>query len=119
MAGHYWAYRDGADVRSAWAQLVCVGCMGPTMALVEANKKGYDGCFVDGQMAMDEDALHTIWLTLYVPGDEPRTYQMDVCDDCLDAALTETRHNSRLLPDRRGGDGGPPTPTQDPWAAFR
>jgi hypothetical protein len=119
MAGHYWAYRDVAGVRSAWVQLVCHGCMAPTMEIVRKNRQGYDGCIVDGQQALTEDALHTVWLTLYLPGRAPGVFQVDLCDDCLDPSLAEFRANSRLLPDRRGGDGGPPTPApQDPWGVF-
>ena len=119
MAGHYWAYRDPAGVRSAWVQLVCHGCMAPTMEIVRKNREGYDGCIVDGQLAMQEDALQTIWLTLYLPGRGPGVFQVDVCDGCLDTALSEFRANSRLLPDRGVGAGGPPSPPKaDPWGVF-
>lgn len=119
MAGHYWAYRDDVQVRSAWVQLVCHGCMTPTVEIVKKNRDGYDGCIACGQATMTDDALHTIWLTLYLPGRAPGVYQVDVCDDCLEPTLSETRANSRLLPDRGTGMGGPPSPSRaDPWAAI-
>jgi hypothetical protein len=119
MAAHYWAYRDDAQVRSAWVQLVCHGCMQPTVEIMAKNRDGYDGCINDGQLAAEEGRLHTLWLTLYLPKKEPRILQLDLCDDCLDSALADSRTNSRLLPDRGVGMGGPPSPpTDDPWAAF-
>jgi hypothetical protein len=94
--------------------------MGPTMSIVRANREGYDGCLACGQMKMDEGSYHQLWLTLYIPGAEPANYLVELCDDCQDHAVAETRANSQLLPDRRGGVGserGAPLP--DPWEAFR
>jgi hypothetical protein len=89
------------------------------MAIVKANREGYDGCLQCGQTTLAEDALHTIWLTLYLPGQAQGVYQLDVCDDCLEPTLSDTRANSKFLPDRAARSGSERgAPHSDPWAAF-
>lgn len=120
LASLYWAYWREDDVRSAWRQATCMACLTETFLplLLKCNGDSMDGstCLgCGGSLATD---LVPVFLTLYLPKQEPREFEMAMCAACAAHLQVSMQRGAEKLPDRRGAASSPTPNAPDAWAAL-
>jgi hypothetical protein len=113
-----WFLADGS--RTAWKQRLCVGCVSerlrPLLAAASQASPDVTACPACGGNASDQ--LDPIYLTLYLPKQEPREFALTTDASCAVTLRLGLQERAERLPDRNGSSGSQPNrEDDDPWAA--
>lgn len=105
----YWAHINGNGARKAWLQRLCRECLMESFGSLLASTKGdstdvYTCPACGGSSRDDSDP---VFLTLYLPKQEPKEFELATCAACAANLLPLTQTGSEELADRRLGLGAP------------
>jgi hypothetical protein len=110
-----WFQADGGRV--AWKQRLCASCVSSTLRdlLRSASDSSQDvaACPACGTDASSD--LDPIYLTLYLPKQDPREYALTTCGVCAAQLRLTLIDGAARLPDRVGGQNGGSSQADD-WA---
>lgn len=121
IAVGYWAWFTADGVRSAWKTRYCVACasqhlrwlFSPTLA--DSSSTDPFVCISCGSSCQQDSA--PMWLTLYVPGQEPREYEIQLDSACAAKLRSPLVSSGEKLPDRNAQVRGPSSLTSA-WDAL-
>lgn len=119
LATGYWAWFNADGGRSAWKVRYCPVCAPESLAkllkgsLSPGELNGVFDCISCGADASTDS--DPIYLTLYLPGQEPMEYALQLDAACAAKLRIPITQNGSRLPDRGGLVGGPP-PSNTDWA---
>jgi hypothetical protein len=120
MATVIWRPDGTEGLNEGWKQWFCAEHYAPIDAMVKASAQASTDCMRCGQTVIDENAYHYLLAYVFVPGRDRQDGYYQVCNDCWQPLLRETKARSQLLPDRPlSGPTAERPPSTDPWAAFR
>lgn len=118
QATAYNAWFDKDEVRIAWKQRLCADCLTETYAEVlkksSSDSTGADTCVACGGLQPTSSA--PVFMTLYLPKQEPREYELVLCADCADTLQSFMTKGAEELEDRSARTRGPTTSPSDPFA---
>lgn len=104
LASAYWAWFNADGVRSARKQRLCIDCVKrivlPLVPPAPNDPDEPDTCPCCGGVPTDD--LDPIYLTLYLPKQEARTFEIGTDAVCASAVRIDASCNAKILPDRQG-----------------
>ncbi len=114
-----WFLADGA--RTAWKQRLCAPCasqrLGSLLRHAQDSPPDVTLCPACGSASTAD--LDPIYLTLYLPKQDPREFALTTCAPCAVRVRLDLQDRAEKLPDRNGGSGGGfKAEGEDPWAGF-
>jgi hypothetical protein len=121
LATAYWAWFLADGERSAWKGRYCLGCAPVALSILLVPSQEWDqnsavfDCISCGAQA-NEDS-DPIYVTLYLPGKEPREYALQLDSACAAKLRIPITSKLERLPDRGGVVRGP-SPLTSAWDAL-
>jgi len=111
-----WPNLDGTWSR--WKQRLCVDCatalLVPLKAGMSAESLDRSVCPVCGKDSSADQS--PIFLSVYLPKQEPREYALTTCVSCATSLQGSLRDGAIPLPDRGGFDSGARAPELEDWS---
>lgn len=117
LASMYWAWFNSEDERSAWKLHCCKNCMIEAFGslLVKSNSDSTDEDTCVGCGGTLESDLDVVFLTLYLPKQEPREFELETCASCAARLKAPIQNGGEKLPDRSGRGPSPEAPSSGTW----
>jgi HSP20 family molecular chaperone IbpA len=121
MATAYWAWFNADGNRSAWKQRFCASCAVDGLRALLSTLKNADSdsnvfaCVSCGADASEDS--DPVYLTLYVPGQEPQEFALQLDGPCAVNIRARAQSGAERLADRGGLVRGP-SPSTSAWDAL-
>lgn len=115
LASAYWAWFRADGVRTAWKQRLCVECAQRELKqlLASATTSSLDVCRCPSCGADSSSDLDPIYLTIYVPKQEPSEWSLTTCASCAARVRITAQNGAEKLPDRQVSSSLPSATS--PW----
>jgi RNase P subunit RPR2 len=117
LATLYSAWFNAANERTAWKQRLCAPCvketLSPLLAAVQLQSEDVTACPACGTDSSSD--LDPIYLTLYLPKQEPREFALTTCGVCAAKCRVSLQVGAEKLPDRQNGQSDSGAPGADDW----
>jgi hypothetical protein len=111
-----WPGPDGEWERCK--QRLCVGCatalLGPLKAGMSLESSDVCVCPICAKDSSGQ--LSPIYLSVYLPKQEPREYALTTCESCATTLRDSLRVGSSRLANREGFEVGAPGPNPEDWS---
>lgn len=111
MAVGYWAWFNAVGERTAWKMRYCVECAAKNLRFlfvlpqeVSENSDLFVCVLCGGTVQDDSDP---VWCTLYVPGQQPREWELQLDAACAVKVRSPITSFGERLPDRAAEVRGP------------
>jgi hypothetical protein len=99
-----WFLADGS--RTAWKQRLCAPCVSGKLRSVLAHAaddtSAVTACPACGKESSED--LDPIYLTVYLPKQEPREFALTTCASCAVTLRLDLQDRGERLPDRNGSE---------------
>lgn len=120
QASAYWAWFLADGSRTAWRQRLDAECLVETYAslLQSSNTDSTDEPTCVGCGGTLTDDWDPVFLTLYLPRQEVREYEIPMCAACAASRRVTMQHGAERLADRQVRGPSPSATGPDPFAAL-
>jgi hypothetical protein len=118
LASCYWAWFLADGKRVAWRQLLCSPCLSEHFAAILRNTSSasMDVNTCPGCGGSSESDLDLVYLSLYLPKQVERTYELNTDAACAAKIRGSIVDHAERLPDRSSETRGPSPDDEDPWS---
>lgn len=118
LATSYNAWFLADESRVCWRQQLCVPCLTGNLGslLAKVSEESLDVTVCPACGAESSEDLDPIYLTIFLPKQEPREYALTTCGSCAATLRGSLQEGAKRMADRGAESGGSGTPHSDPWA---
>lgn len=117
LATSYNAWFNGEGKRVCYRQRLCLPCLSQSLVPILRNTSEdlTESSTCPGCGGSSEDDVDPVFLTLYLPKQEPKEFELDLCALCADGIRGTMSEGGELMADRSAPGGGPQAPQPSPW----